>query len=145
WPNVIKESVRVTKPGGWVEFVESDFLVFSDGPILNRLQSWQAKILEKRGIDSTVVRKMEAFFQDAGLTQVQCTKSIAPIGITGGQIDELFLKNYLSILGSMKPFLCAEGEISSEEFDSLHGQIRKECLEYKSYGAIYVTYGQKPL
>ncbi|RUP49239.1 hypothetical protein BC936DRAFT_142993, partial [Jimgerdemannia flammicorona] len=37
WPNMIKELLRVTKPGGWIELVETDLLIHDAGPIT---ESW---------------------------------------------------------------------------------------------------------
>ncbi|ORX97195.1 methyltransferase type 11 [Basidiobolus meristosporus CBS 931.73] len=145
WPTVVSEIARVTKPGGWVELVENDLYVFNSGPVMARFRPWFFRAMAKKHIEPVAVRNIGSYLQEAGLVNVKLTKTIAPIGLAGGKLDELFLKDYLMVLSGMKSLICKEAGISSAEFDSLLDEIEKECFEYESYGVIYVAYGQKPM
>ena len=52
WPFVVNELIRVTRPGGWVESVES-IEDQQGGPAVDQIMRWVAAILQRRGIDIT--------------------------------------------------------------------------------------------
>ncbi|WP_146747050.1 methyltransferase domain-containing protein [Thermogemmatispora tikiterensis] len=40
WPGVVRELVRVTRPGGWIEWLERSDGIQPAGPATRRLQQW---------------------------------------------------------------------------------------------------------
>ena len=56
WPDVVRELVRVTRVGGWVELVEIGDTVQHAGPATKRLLSWMAEVGKELGFEGEVLR-----------------------------------------------------------------------------------------
>ena len=84
WPGVVRELVRVTRAGGWVEIVELDDQVHPAGPASLHLQSWMDEVSRGMGFDGEVIRHLGELLQEAGLHAVEVQRIVMPLGEWGG-------------------------------------------------------------
>ncbi|KAJ3123477.1 hypothetical protein HK100_011590 [Physocladia obscura] len=51
FPDAIRELIRVTKPGGWIELVETDVVIYNAGPHSKLLSKAMLDAMHARGLD----------------------------------------------------------------------------------------------
>ncbi|KAJ3122842.1 hypothetical protein HK100_011814 [Physocladia obscura] len=51
FPDAVRELIRVTKPGGWIELVEGDVVIYNAGPYSQTLTTALFDGLHRRGLD----------------------------------------------------------------------------------------------
>ncbi len=83
WPWIFGELARVTRPGGWVESVESTLLI-GDGPAVRQFNDWALETTARRGTDVLLSRHLDQFLRDAGL---QRTRQRQRLGRDGGGLE----------------------------------------------------------
>ena len=79
---MISALVRITRPGGWVESVEST-AAHGGGPALDLWNSWGTALLARRGIDVTFAPNIGGLLVGAGLAQVSAREIPLPMGAYG--------------------------------------------------------------
>ncbi len=146
WSFVLRELVRVTRPGGWLELVESDgfFTHVGDlGTATSQLNEWARQALKPRGIDPLQVRNIPTLLQTMNVENLQTHFISIPTGRWGGRIGQMSLANTQSALASMKPLICASVGITAEVYDQLLTKVYSEFEEYNSSLQFTVVYAQK--
>jgi SAM-dependent methyltransferase len=150
WPDVVRELARVTRPGGWVESVESIGLVqFVDGqppgnsPNLLRLNEWSAAACSKRGIDLSMSQRIGELMQAAGLTQVAQREIPIPLGEYGDRVGTMMEANYFAALGGLRNLVLALQVTTPEAYDAAVAAARAEIASRRCTFPYYVAYGQK--
>ncbi|KAJ1553627.1 hypothetical protein HK405_007375 [Cladochytrium tenue] len=140
--SVLKELIRITKPGGYIQLHESSLEAyhFNKGDDEDeRVTSGSAAILNDaviealraRGVDPTLGAKLKGYLSEAGLEDVQVIKRISPAsshGSTvgwGGPIGQLLLADARRLFGAMKPFLLKALDVSEERI----GELIEEALD----------------
>lgn len=91
WPEVIKEIVRVTKPGGWIEFLEYDFIVHNEGPIVQRINSGMISFFLSQELIPNISKHLPEFMSSYSqlLMDVRCEKRSVPLGNWGGSLGSV--------------------------------------------------------
>ncbi len=146
WPFVLQELVRVTRPGGWIELVESDGIfthVGSPGTANAQLFEWGHNTLKPRGIDSLQVRNIPTMLETLPVENISTHPISVPTGRWAGRVGQMSLTNTQAALLGMKPLICAANTVSEEDFDRVLSQAFLEFEEHKSSLQFTITYAQK--
>lgn len=141
WPRVVGELLRVTRPGGWVELVETE--PPSGAPAIDQLAAWGAQLVSKRGIDMAMARQVGPLLAAAGATQVNARAYTIPVGKPGGRIGSMMVVDYLTALNGVRAPLASLGIASEAAFDQAIAQARVEFDRREFPQSIYVAYGRK--
>ncbi len=144
WQDVVRELVRVTRPGGWVELVEGGFSQ-DVGPVSDRFNHWMDALSRKRGIDISQGARVGEFLSEAGLVGVQTRTVALPIGSWGGRAGQMMESDILAVGAAMRGVIIASGLATEEGFDATTAGSRAELAsdQYRSTFPFYVAYGQK--
>jgi ubiquinone/menaquinone biosynthesis C-methylase UbiE len=144
WQFVIGELARVTRPGSWVESVESGS-GSNCGPAAELLFSWGAQTLARRGIDLHFGPRIAGLFPQAGLTQVQTREIALPFGVHGGRVGSMLATDILNSVKSIGGFIVAAGVATQEQFEQTWAQASADAQTTQFQGTIpfYLTYGQR--
>ncbi|KAJ1567769.1 hypothetical protein HK096_008720 [Nowakowskiella sp. JEL0078] len=135
WEIAIKELVRVTKPGGFIECVEgSGSNLEQTGPLTKKL--WDAG---KTGPSNWNITDN---MRNGGISIQAETPTSLPIG-WGGKVGDLNLVNLKLIAESLKPFLMQAFEMNGEDFDKMCSKVVEEYPKYKSYLNVISVVGKK--
>ncbi|WP_189361151.1 class I SAM-dependent methyltransferase, partial [Thermogemmatispora tikiterensis] len=70
WPGVVRELVRVTRPGGWIELLELSDVIQPAGAATRRLLDWFTGISRQLGFEMEVLRRLGELLQQAGCIDV---------------------------------------------------------------------------
>ncbi|CAG8470802.1 8553_t:CDS:2 [Funneliformis caledonium] len=112
WDVAIKELIRVTIPGGWIEFVEPDLVPKDTGPIGTRL----LEALDNLNITDILELKLNATKQ---LTDIQHDSRSLTIGKLGGEAGISHGKNIREYFEENSQRFYMHMGISSEEYSKL--------------------------
>ena len=143
WPAVIRELVRVTQPGGWVEIYEADILFPDAGPATRELNSWTRQFMGMRGIDTTQMRQLGDLLRQQGLLNVTARTLEVPLG-NWDRLGQLLEKDYLSGIRALKEPACAALHLSPQKYEQILLIASKEWAQTHARYRHYLAYGQTP-
>jgi len=142
WPAILNDMVRVTHPNGWIELTETDIITHNRGPKTTQLLTWVAEICRMRGIDVLLPQKIGQLLQAARVHNVITRTYAIPIGRWGGRIGMMARTNLHAIAQAMRAPIMAATTLTLQEYDQLIEETLNECEQYRTFGNLYVAYGQ---
>lgn len=143
WPHAVQELVRVTRPQGWVELVESDLIMHHQGSAMKQLTEWGFTLGQMRGIDPRTSTQIGNFLYQARLSNIQTYRIDLPIGNWGGRLGNMAASDLLSYNQAVKPLIISYFKISSAEYDRISSMMRREWEANHSYFSLFLVCGQK--
>ncbi|KAF8926988.1 hypothetical protein BGZ58_010725 [Dissophora ornata] len=136
------ELMRVLKPEGYLQLVESDGLVYNPGPEMERVNQLSLETSLRHGVDPREVQTMKSGLKHAGYTGVNSFTMALPVGDWGGKAGSLSMQN---MHGLATIWLKGEvGRHNQEECDAVLKLIDVECERLQSYYKVWLVVGQKP-
>ncbi|KAI9246348.1 hypothetical protein BY458DRAFT_527978 [Sporodiniella umbellata] len=145
WMLMMKEMLRVTKPGGYVQLIELELIPHNVGP---RGKLWLEQVCQNlkkhRNIKANAAIEMEQMLKSIGLVDIQSEFVSIPLGSWGLDIGCLWKENYDSFFKSAKPYLSDITGVSSKEFKSNMRIFEEELDEYKPFNNIHLVWGRIP-
>jgi ubiquinone/menaquinone biosynthesis C-methylase UbiE len=144
WPFVVSELIRVTRPGGWVETVETT-PVEHGGPAMDQIIRWTTTLLQRRGIDFMDGSRVGDLLQAQGLANVVSRRVELPMGAHGGRVGKLLATDILFGMQATRGPLVALGLTTAAEFDRALAEARRasESPQGRCISPFYVAYGQR--
>jgi SAM-dependent methyltransferase len=145
WPAVVADLVRVTRPGGWIELVETPFMGFDNGgPAIAPLRDLVIAAAAPRGLDTTgrVFRSLDGYLRNAGLAGVTRRDFALPVGDWGGRVGSLMATDCRA---GFSRFLEAAGSVSEDERHDLLHRVHREYEDRRVTTAVAVAFGRRPL
>jgi ubiquinone/menaquinone biosynthesis C-methylase UbiE len=145
WPGVVRELVRVTQLGGWVELVEGG-VTEGGGPALATLAEWAATLSSQRGIDLGLGALVGPFLKEAGVQHVVVRRVEVPIGrgVKGARhIARMMATNFLAGVEGLRSAVVGQGIATDREFDAAATAARAELDRYRCIQPFYVAFGQR--
>ncbi|CAG8482297.1 21325_t:CDS:2 [Cetraspora pellucida] len=79
WDNLIKESIRVLKPGCWLEITDVETDVKNPGPCTTKMTNEAIKFLSKRSINPQVIFLTEEFIKSCNTHNIQHMERYLPL------------------------------------------------------------------
>ncbi len=145
WPFVIGELVRITRPGGWVESVESS-VPRGGGPAMDLLASWVVALVARRGIDAGFAPNIGDLLRGADLIHVSAREIPLPVGAYGGRIASMLARDYFALFQSVRGLLVAQSITTEEEFAQTlaTAQADLDSPQYRCVSPWYISFGQRP-
>ncbi|KAI9307079.1 hypothetical protein BJ944DRAFT_262455 [Cunninghamella echinulata] len=145
WDFVIEELIRVTEPGGYLQFIEIDYNSQGLGP---QGQAWQEKlcsIMKKtKGLDPYIAGNIDHLLKKHGLSNVSKKQISVPFGSWGLDLGILWQQNLEAFIAASTPaFAMALGITPNECKNMWHG-YKSELDNVKAFTNVYAVYGQKP-
>ncbi|KAF9201409.1 hypothetical protein BGZ49_008333 [Haplosporangium sp. Z 27] len=136
------ELLRVLKPSGHVQLIESDGLLYNAGPVTEMINSLSIETASKRNVDPKEVQRLKPGLRRSGFTNVNSFHVALPVGDWGGPLGQLSLQN---MHGLATIWLKGEvGRQSEEECEATLAVADKECEEFQSFYKCWLVVGQKP-
>lgn len=144
WPFVINELVRVTRPGGWIESIESA-VALNPGPALAHLSSTINEMIARRGIEPLDGARVGEMMRAAGLADIAQRRIDVPLGSYGGRIGSMMATDLLAGIEAFGGLLVQTGVLTAEQFQQIHDNLRAEFAspENRAVGPFYVAYGRR--
>jgi SAM-dependent methyltransferase len=143
WPGVVRELVRVTRVGGWVELVEIDNEIQNAGPATARLMSRLEQVSRDLGFDGEPIRHLGDMLSSQGLQAVEMQAIPVPIGEWGGRVGSLMKQDLLKVIEAVKSVYCQRGRIAPDEFDRMVRSMAAEWEQYHASCTFFAAYGKR--
>jgi SAM-dependent methyltransferase len=145
WPVVVRELVRVTAPGGWVELVEAHTPI-AGGAALAQIEAWARQLLAKRGIDMELGQQVGAFLRGAGVESVTERSRDLPMGPYGGRIGQIIGVDMFTAFRTMMRMYIQGLGLEEQEVQATIAQADADVYQgqAKSVFPVYIAFGQRP-
>ena len=144
WPAVIRELMRVARPGGWLELLEGGVTCPQAGPATQRLLAWCLEATGARGLDPTLMAYLGSLLEESGLQGVKVNQIDVPLGNWGGRVGTLMAQNMQSAFTSLHPFISEHLPINPDEFTATVQSLPAEWEQLHTLYRFYSAYGQVP-
>jgi SAM-dependent methyltransferase len=141
WSPVIRELIRVTRKGGWIELMEID-VIKQGGPLTEKVIGLILEFVRRRGIEVKLVENLGSLLQQEGLKQVTQRFVDIPIGSWGARLGNLMEKDALAGYAALKHTLCRTLAFDPDEYDALLQALPEEWSRYHSSYRFVLVYGQ---
>ncbi|KAG0363379.1 S-adenosyl-L-methionine-dependent methyltransferase [Gamsiella multidivaricata] len=136
------ELLRVLKPEGYLQLVESDGIVYNPGPETEKINQLSLETSLRHGVDPREVQHMKSGLKQAGYTSVNSFNIALPVGNWGGKAGELSQQN---MHGLATIWLKGEiGKMDQESCDRVLKLADEEIEKMQSYYKVWLVVGQKP-
>jgi SAM-dependent methyltransferase len=132
WVQDIKELVRVTKSGGWIEIIEAKYLKNKGSATKNFTDAVHSFHLSKNILTNTERPDLIKLLNDTNqVTDIHLIEKSAPVGKWGGRVGELLALDTNNAMLSLKP--CIKAYLGDNEFDEILAEHNAQLDEYKTY------------
>ena len=145
WPAVVRDLLRITRPGGWVELVESGNDIEPRGPATKRLFELAAQLAAAYELDWTgsVCNVLDEYLREAGAGAVEKYSVPLPIGEWGGRVGSLMASDFRSTFTGLCPTFEARFGLPAALCQELLRAMNAECEGFKSRYTFTVAIGRK--
>jgi SAM-dependent methyltransferase len=146
WESVTEEMVRVTRPGGWIEMVESLWRFNSEGPATARLCGLAKRLVRAQGMDAsgTVADSLDEYLSEAGAADIRRREVDLPVGEWGGDLGSLMASGTRALFIRLAPFIAATFDIAQCECLELIQTMQQEWEERHATTRFVIAFGRKP-
>ncbi|KAI9354808.1 hypothetical protein DFJ73DRAFT_958824 [Zopfochytrium polystomum] len=142
WPAVIRELVRITKPGGFIELGESCVAACRAGPKGEMHNEALLAALRARGLDPEAGLHLPEYCAAAGgLMDLQSGQCSLPVGWNGA-IGALGHRCIAQSFEGLRSFLSTALTLTDDEYDAFTSEFLEECVVQQSFFNFYWTVGR---
>jgi len=142
---LLQEITRVTKKGGYIEYLEPELSANNPGPSLNKLISvWTEVKCTNNVADGQFYSRMDKMLVELGFANAVSEKIAIPLGKWGNMVGEFSL-------AALKHFIVqtethAQSKLNLQNEDDLENfinSIENECEIFKPYINVFSGFAQK--
>lgn len=143
WPAAVREMVRVTRPGGWVELVEPRVGIQDAGPAISRMLGLSLAAAAARGPDTTgvIYESFDDYLRRSGIERVYRKELSVPIGEWGGTVGSFMATDFRVAFARLLGTLTT---LREEERRAVLDEVQAEYEERHTSSAVVVAFGQRP-
>lgn len=143
WPGVVRELVRVTRLGGWVELVEGD-LARGGGPAQEALNDWIVRASLPHGVDPRLGARIGELLRDAGLSDVETRELTLPIGeAAGGRLGAMMAVEFQAGVEAWRAEIVTRQIATPREIDQVVAAMTFEMTRWRYLQPFHLAFGQR--
>lgn len=145
WPWVARELTRVTRPGGWVELVDTIGLA-NGGPNVERLMDWIRQLSARRNVDLMDGGRIADALRTTSLRQQASRRIDLPTGARGGRLGKMVATDFLSVCKGFGGVAVAQGICSQSAWDTTLERMQLDLAQPDNpcVTPFFIAYGQRP-
>lgn len=143
WPAVVRELVRVTRPGGWIELLEIGDTIQNAGPATRRLLTWMTGISKELGFEMEVLRHLGDLLQQAGCQAIESQNIPVPLGNWAGTTGQMLKTDVLYGYNALKDSYCPRSNTAPEVFDAMVQDAADEWEQSHASYVFHAAYGRR--
>jgi len=143
WPGVIRELTRVTRPGGWLETIETGPQRYC-GVAMDQIVNWITLASNKRGVDPMFGPQVAELLRTGGLGPVEARQIALPIGRAGGRLGMMVQTDVLGVITGVKQMVVSQGLATPAQYDMAVASAQADLEQHQGQLPFYLAYGQRP-
>lgn len=145
WTGVVRDLVRVTRPGGYVELVEVGDQMEPTGPATRRMRQLWNGLAASFGLDAdgTVISSLEEWLREAGAVEVTRNDVALPVGDWGDRIGSLMASDMRALFTRLCKTMEARLGLAPGECEELLRASMEECENLRSSAIFTFVHGRK--
>lgn len=143
WPGVVRELVRVTRPGGWIESLEIGETIHNAGPATKKFLRWMTDISRGLGFEMSVLQHLGDFLTQAGCDSVESQDIAVPLGDWAGTVGHKLKVDVVHGWSALKERYCSLSDTSPEAFDAMLQAAIAEWERNKTSYVFHAAYGRR--
>jgi SAM-dependent methyltransferase len=146
WPGLVRDLVRVTRPGGWLELCEARDEARSAGPATLRLLQMTQQVAAARGLEleATVADSLAAWLREAGVVDLREHQVEVPVGEWGGRTGSLMISSARSLSLTLLDTFARVCGVPVEEGGRLVREMQEEVERQRTRFVFNYALGRKP-
>lgn len=144
WPKAVRELVRVTRPGGWVELLELGDTIQNAGPATKRLLTWMTTISKDLGFEIDILHHLGDLLQQSGCQDIESQDIPVPLGAWAGANGKMLKTDVLHGYGALKDSYCPRSGTPPEVFDAMMQEAADEWEHNHCSYVFHAAYGRRP-
>lgn len=129
WPGLLREYIRVTRPGGWIELFEGGTTFVNTGPLTQQYLAWWDQLGKQKGIDASLMEQLPHLMQKLGLQNIQAHLLHVPVGKWGGRAGTMLLANLVAGWGALRDTFVSQVGVDPILFDNTFRALPQEWEE----------------
>ncbi|CAG8471835.1 4994_t:CDS:2 [Scutellospora calospora] len=138
--DTIKELVRVIKNNGWIEIEEPNMKFKTIGKSMTILQNALHSKSRENGFDPTIFLEIPKYLESIDeLTNIECKKTVCPIGGRAGMHGEYSIKTYYESITYLPDYM----GISQNDYQKLLNDLDEEFNQNHSSTEVYKYFAKK--
>lgn len=149
WDHVLKEMLRVLKPGGVIELVEADLWHHNPGPVQKAIDEFYQVQCTENGLDFAFTETIEKELETVGFTDLDHRTLDIPIGEWPqdaelkqfGFINKEIQKAYLR---NRKGFFVSNWGITPDDYEIAVQEVLAEFEDYHGFSRFNCWIAKKP-
>jgi ubiquinone/menaquinone biosynthesis C-methylase UbiE len=145
WRYVVSELVRVTRPHGWVELVDSIGLV-NGGPHVEQLMEWIRQFSARRGVDLMDGSRIGDYVRGSGLINVATRQVNLPTGVYGERLGTLVATDFTSVCKGFGGIVVSQGITTQEHYEQAVAAMQADLNTptFRCVTPFFIAFGQRP-
>ncbi len=143
WPTTVRELVRVTRSGGWIELLEIGDTIQNAGPATKRLLTWMTGISKQFGFEMGVLHHLGDLLTEAGCQTVEAQDIPVPLGDWAGGPGQMMKIDVLHGYTALKGKYCEYSNTPAEVFDKMIDAAVAEWEKNRASYVFHAAYGRK--
>ncbi|RIA97151.1 hypothetical protein C1645_752952 [Glomus cerebriforme] len=141
---VIKELVRVCKPGGWIEIMDCENKFYNEHETTKRLGNAYRLYLESKCINPLISSRFEELLRGTNqINNIQRKEKICILGDKGGKAGKYLLQDIVTTWQSSRVVISESMGITIDEYNKLIQAFTNEVNKFKTSIKFLRVYGQK--
>ncbi|RIB28652.1 S-adenosyl-L-methionine-dependent methyltransferase [Gigaspora rosea] len=135
WDNkVLKELIRVLKPGGYLEIMEFDMIFYNSGFSATKLQTSTIEYFKSKKISAVISPHLKKYLPKLPqFSEVLSEERSTPLGNWGGRLGSFAKVYFILAFKHMKLVLPDYMKISGDEYDNIINRFDVECELNETY------------
>jgi SAM-dependent methyltransferase len=146
WSGVVRDLLRVTRPGGWVELGEVQWGIEPAGPATNRLLELTGRLGRSLGLDTTgiIFNALDEYLRREGCTDIGRRDITVGVGEWAGRSGSLMASDLRSAFSRLATVFRLRFGVTDEESSELIATAMRECDERHSACSYAFAFGRRP-
>jgi SAM-dependent methyltransferase len=142
WRGVLADLLRITRSGGWLEFVEATGEVVQEGPLHAQVRAWFEAVAARKGLRMDAPLLLPDWLRSLDLDPI-VRPFIAPLA--GQQRGApLFRKDLLASLQGVAPVLASVNQVPLEKVQETLARLSTEWEHYGTGCGGVAVWARKP-
>ncbi|KAJ3116445.1 hypothetical protein HK100_001068 [Physocladia obscura] len=143
YPDALRELIRVTKPGGWIELVEADVVIYNAGPYSQTLTTALFDGFHRRGLDTYAAVNLPFYVKQVADNVENKEDKVLHLSIGwGSKMGILFGADCKAGVLGMEDWMHKSMKLSRDEYRQLCQGCYSEWPEHKSFSQVRALYFQ---